>query len=120
MSRLPYRLADPGLAVRKTDAPVMKEGGLFKQDGTQWTFTDGQGNKIWLVDTTSGNVAITLPDPATVTPDTKFIVKRTTGGTNTLTVTPASGTIDGFTSDSLASKNDAATYISDGSVYWTI
>jgi hypothetical protein len=119
-NRLPYRINDPGLAVRATDAPVLKQGGLFVDDGGQNTFTDGSGNKFWFIDTSAGNVTVTLPDATSVTADTRFIVKRTTGGTNTLTVTPGSGTVDGFTSYLLASKNDVATFVSDGSNYWTI
>ena len=111
---------DPGNAFRRTDAAPVKVGGIYKDDSGQFTFTDGQGNKYWFVDTTAGNVTVTLPDATTMTADTQFIVKRTTGGANTLTVTAESGTIDGAASHAITAQYASYSYVSDGQNYWII
>ena len=108
------------LKYRRTDAPTALQGGLWETDNGQLTFTDGQGNKYWFADTTGGNVSIALPAAGDVTPDTIFTVKRTTGGVNTLTITPDSGTIDGAADDTLVTQYSVASYVSDGTNYWTI
>ena len=121
MSRV-FSLNDPGNAFRRTDGAPVKVGGLYKTDtdDNQNTFTDGQGSKYWFVDTTSGDVTITLPAADEVTADTIFTVKRTTGGSNTLTVTTGGGTIDGAASHSIPTQYASYSYISDGANYWII
>lgn len=76
--------------------------------------TDG----VVLVDTTAGNTTVTLPDPAVALYNT-YGVKRTTGGTNTLTIQSAEGTIDGGTS-SLVGQYDFLACKSDGTNYWIV
>lgn len=121
MSRV-FPINDTGNFFRRTDAAPVKIGGIFKTDpdNGQLSFTDGQGNVYWLVDTTSGNVTITFPDATTVTADTIYTVKRTTGGVNTLTVTTGGGTIDGAASHSINTQYASYSYISDGTNYWII
>jgi len=121
MSRI-YRMEDTGNAFRRTDSAPVKVGGIYKvdTDNQQLSFTDGQGNVIWFVDTTSGNVTITLPAATTVTADTRFTVKRTTAGANTLTVSTDGGNIDGAASKSMATQYDKYTFVSDGTNYWIV
>lgn len=119
MSRV-FGLNDPGNAFRRTDAPPAKQGGIYKTDDSQNTFTDGQGNKYWFADTTGGNVTITLPDATTVTADIIYTVKRTTAGVNTLTVATDAGNIDGSATYSLPNQYDKVSVVSDGENYWTI
>jgi hypothetical protein len=102
---------------RRTDAAPALQGGIYETESGQQTFTDGSGNKTWLVDTTGGNVSIALPSAVDVSPDTLFTVKRKTGGANTVTVTPDSGTIDGSAAHSIATQFAAFSYASDGDNY---
>lgn len=111
---------DPGAPFRRTDAPGAKQGGIYKLDGDQWTFTDGQGNTYWFVDTSGGNVTITLPDAADTAPDREFIVKRLTAGVNTLTVATIGGTIDGAATASIGSQYAKARYVAYNGNYYTV
>lgn len=122
MSNRIFTLNDTGNAFRRTDSAPAKIGGIFKTDpeNGQTTFTDGQGNVYWIVDTSGGSVTITLPDATTVTPDTIFTIKRTTAGANTLTVNAESGNIDGAASQTINTQYASYSYISDGSNYWII
>jgi len=115
-----FGLNDTGNAFRRTDSAPAKIGGIYKEDDSQQTFTDGQGNKYWFVDTTAGNVTITLPDPTTMAADTIFTVKRTTAGANTLTVQAESGTIDGAATHLIPTQYASYSYVSDGAQYWII
>lgn len=119
MSRV-FTLNDTGNAFRRTDSAPVKIGGIFKDDDSQNTFTDGQGNKYWFVDTSGGNVTITLPDATTVTADIIYTVKRTTGGVNTLTVTSDAGNIDGAASQTINTQYASYSYVSDGANWWII
>ncbi len=115
-----YDVNDPGNAFRRTDSAPAKLGGIYKTDGTQNTFTDGQGNKFWFADTTSANVSIVLPAATDVAADTIFTVIRTTAGSNTLTITTLGGTIDGASSLSITAQNDSYSFASDGTNYWIV
>jgi hypothetical protein len=121
LSRI-YSINDPGNAFRRTDGAPVKIGGIFKTDtdDSQITFTDGQGRKYWFADTTSGNVTITLPDAAEVTPDTPFVVKRVSAGANSLTVQTGGGNIDGSATKSMPTQYDTFTFVSDGTNYWIV
>ena len=119
MNRI-FSAENPGNAFRSTDAPSAIQGGKYKLDGGQRTFTDGQGNKIWLADTSGGAVTITLPDPTKCAPDRIYTVKRTTGGANALVVQPQSGTIDGASSHSIMVQYLSYSYVSDGANYWIV
>ena len=117
-----FSVNDPGNAFRRTDGAPVKIGGIYKTDtdDAQNTFTDGQGNKYWFVDTTGGNVTITLPDATEVAADTRFVVKRTTAGANTLTVATGGGNIDGAATKSMPTQYDKFTFVSDGTNYWIV
>lgn len=73
----------------------------------------------YFVDTTAGNVTVTLPAASTVV-GRSFIVKRKTGGTNTLTVQTVSGNIDGGATASIPTQYTSLTFKSDGTDYWVI
>ena len=115
-----FDVIDPGTGFRQTDNSPVKRGGTYKDEDGQRTFTDGQGNKYWLIDTTSANVTVTLPEASDVAPDTIFTVKRLTAGANTLTVQGASGNIDGAASHSITAQYASYSYVSDGENYWII
>lgn len=121
MSRV-FGADDTGNAFRRTDSAPVKTGGIYKTDTDdgQLTFTDGQGNKYWFVDTTSASVTVTLPAATEVTADTRFIVKRTTAGANTLTVSTGGGNIDGAATKSMPTQYDKFTFVSDGTNYWIV
>ena len=122
MSERIFRLSDTGNAFRRTDSAPVKIGGIYKTDtdNGQLSFTDGQGNTYWFVDTTAGAVTVTLPNAAEVTADTIFTVKRTTGGGNTLTVNSDGGNIDGAASQTINTQYASYSYVSDGSSWWII
>lgn len=61
--------------------------------------------------------AFNLPDPATVGSDWFVMVRN--GGTGTLTVTPAAGTVDGDASLDFR-PGDSAIFVTDGSDYFTV
>ena len=110
---------DPGAPFRQTDAQVVKKGGVWDFDGTQPMLTMGNGDVIWFIDTTGGNVAVSLPDAAD-TVSIVYTVKRTTAGINTCTVTPLSGNIDGAANLSVPLQYDVYSMTSDGTNYWII
>ena len=114
------RSVDTGLSFRDRDAAPVKRGGIYKTDEGQLTFTDGKGNKFWFVDTSGGDVTITLPKASDAAPDTKFHVKRMTAGADALSVTAEEGDIDGASSHSLPTQYDKACYVSDGENYWIV
>lgn len=122
MSSRVFSLNDTGNAFRRTDGAPVKIGGIYKTDtdNSQLSFTDGQGNVIWFVDTSGGAVTVTLPDATTVAADTKFTVKRTTAGANALTVNTDGGNIDGAATKSMPTQYDTFTFVSDGTNYWII
>lgn len=120
MSSRIFGLNDTGNAFRRTDNAPVKQGGIYKTDDGQSTFTDGQGNKYWFVDTSGGNVTVTLPAATEVTADIIYTVKRTTGGANTLTVTTGGGNIDGAASQTINTQYASYSYVSDGENYWII
>lgn len=121
MSNRTFALDDPGNAFRRTDGAPVKIGGLYKEeaDSGQITFTDGQGNKYWFVDTTPGPVTVPLPSAQDTTPDVIYTVKITAGA-NSCTVTPDSGNIDGAASFAFSTLYASYSFVSDGTNYWII
>lgn len=117
--RRAFNFFDSGNQFRQTDAQGAKVGGIFDFDGIHPTLTDGFGNKYWFIDTTAGNVNVSLPEPDEGVSKI-YTVKRKTGGANTLTVTPVSGTIDGAASHSITTQYESYSYVSDGDNYWII
>jgi hypothetical protein len=65
---------------------------------------------IALVDCSGGNITLTAP----VTANNTYVVKRVDSSTNTLVVTPSSGTVDGDTNVTLVGQRAACTLEGDG------
>ena len=79
----------------------------------------GPADGFVLVDTTGGNITITLPDATTVL-GREFAVKRSTAGVNTLTVTATSGNIDGAATFTIADQYSTITFKSNGTDYYIV
>lgn len=88
------------------------------QDNQYW-LSDSQGNKICFADTSSGDVAITLPS-AGPSVGLCYKVKRTTGGINSLTVTADSGNIDGTATVGISTQYTCLQMVSDGENWWIV
>jgi hypothetical protein len=73
-----------------------------------------------LVDTTGGNIVITLP-AASDNENKVYNVKRITGGGNSLTITPDGvDTIDGAANKTISSQWGVYTIVSDGTGWFII
>ena len=72
-----------------------------------------------LVDTTGGNITITLPN-ATSNEGKEFTVKRITAGANTLTIDTSGGNIDDSATISMPTLYESLTMQSDGTDYWIV
>jgi hypothetical protein len=69
------------------------------------------------VDATSGNITITLAAASNLKP---IYVKRTDSSANTVTIQPASGTIDGGSTYAIVAQYEAATFVPDGTNFWVL
>lgn len=67
----------------------------------------------------AGAVAVTLPAP---TANAQIVVKDISGAaeTNTITVTSASGNVDGSASQTITSNYGSLAFIGDGTNWWTL
>ena len=72
-------------------------------------------NGTILVDTTAGNVVVTLPANGLV-----YRIKRISGGTNTLTIATSAGLIDQAATMTLDIQYESVTLKSDGTDYWIV
>jgi len=90
----------------------------FTDDG-QFAFADGAGNKTYFMDTSGGDVTLTLPS-AGPSAGIEYKVKRTTAGVNALTITALSGNIDGTASIGVSVQYDCLQIVSDGSNWWIV
>ena len=90
----------------------------FTDDG-QFAFADGAGNKTYFMDTSGGDVTLTLPS-AGPSAGIEYKVKRTTAGVNSLTITALSGNIDGTASIGVSVQYDCLQIVSDGSNWWIV
>lgn len=79
--------------------------------------TVGLSDGTVLVDTTAGEVVITLPDPATVTGQ-RFTVKRTDTGTASAVINAAGSSVEKAASIYLFLRFSSVTLVSDGAEYW--
>jgi len=72
-----------------------------------------------LADASGGAITVTLPDPASY-PNYEIMIKKIDSSTNAVTVTPhGTETIDGASSLTLSSQNDAKRLRSDGSNWYS-
>jgi len=81
------------------------------------------GSVYYVTYTNTGTVAITLPDPGTLSAAGRFAVEiwdAATAGTNGITITPAAGTIDGNASLSISNDKAGLKIFTDGTNYFTV
>ncbi|MFM7167293.1 MAG: hypothetical protein ACKO3T_18790 [Planctomycetaceae bacterium] len=77
-------------------------------------------DSVVLCDATGGALTVTLPSAAGIS-GRQYSVKRTSGGTNAVTIATQSGeTIDGAATRSLAAQYQSATVVSDGANWWVV
>ena len=114
-----YQRAESEHTFHQTENHPGVRGFIIRTEDGQFTFYDGIGNKTALIDTTGGNVAWSLLEPKAALGLTQ-IVKRTTAGANTLTVSSPTGNIDGSASHSIPTQYMSFTYVSDGTNYWIV
>jgi uncharacterized membrane protein len=87
--------------------------------GTNTTISTSTGlEEIHLISNTTNNVVITIPAGSTVGAGYKYNIKRL--GAGTVSIQPASGTIDTAASFALANQFDSVTLTSDNSNYFII
>lgn len=94
-------------------------------DDTSWTYRLSTTtpnvltqSDYYLNVTSASAAAVTLPSAVTVQPGRIYGVYN--GGAGTTTVTPASGTIDGLASVTLAGTPHAKQFITDGTNWFTV
>lgn len=68
----------------------------------------------------SGSFTITLPSPSISGNGAEIVVKKTSTGASTVTISASAGTIDGVTTASLTTQYSSYTFVSDGSTNWWI
>src|SRR6478609_7866252 len=76
---------------------------------------------VLLVSPTGGSIVITVPAASSLQPGRNFIVRRDATATNTVTITPASGTINGAANLVLAAGAiGCAELYSDGTNWFSL
>lgn len=93
-----------------------------KSVSSSYNIDSGVGkDNIVLVDTVGGATTITLPSSANVT-NRNITIKDKTGhaGTNHITITPSSGTIDGASSISISTNFGKTTVYCDGTNWYSL
>lgn len=103
---------------RDFQQPYILKGIEPGTDNGQNYWEDGAGNRVYLADTSGGNVNIILPSAGRST-GVRYTVKRTTSG-NTLQVYALSGNIDGTSTYTIATQYSSLTMFCDGSQYWIV
>lgn len=90
---------------------------VFSVISSSGTFT-ATANSTHLVNTSGASSAVTLPAAAT----NRYVYIKDNGNANTnnITVTPASGTVDGAASDVIDSDYEAVVYVSDGTNWYKL
>lgn len=99
-----------------TKEKIIKNAVLF----TKTTVTSDYTAKPWeiiLVDASSGSITITIPAPVE---GAEIIVKKIDNTTNTVTLSPTSGNIDGYDSIVMTTQNEAYHLISDGDNWYIV
>lgn len=109
-----FRQIDNALQVLIND---LAERRTYNTTDTTVTVADEGGT--YLVDTTAGNVTVNLPNADVIMGD-PIIIKRITGGVNTLTIQPGSGNIDGAATKTLTTQYEVVTLQSDGTDFWIV
>lgn len=68
----------------------------------------------------SGSFTITLPSPSISGNGAEIVVKKTSTGASTVTISASAGRIDGATTQTLTTQYSSYTFVSDGSTNWWI
>jgi len=94
---------------------------IFRSFGNNQTISSNQtvdNNKRYLVDATSGNITLTLPDAATIG-DFEIDVKKIDSSSNSVII-DASGSdvVDGATGATINSQYETVTIVGNGSAYY--
>ena len=86
-----------------------------------YTIVEADRDRLVLVDTTSGNVTITLLAAATAGDGFQVAIKKTSSDSNTVTIDGnGSETIDGSTTTTLSNQNEVAIVMCDGSNWFVV
>lgn len=101
-----------------TSANQAADGRLFEFVSITTTYTAGENDHVILA-APAAPFTITLP-AASAMRNKKVTIKRTNTSVHTITVTPASGNVDGSASTTLTTSLQSRTLYSDGSNYWLI
>ncbi len=72
------------------------------------------------VNPTGAGFTVTLPTASATTKDKQFIIKNVSASTNTITIAPATGTINGAASVTNTTAYGTTRVVNDGSAWWTI
>ena len=89
-------------------------GWTLKHVSTNYTASDGD---CVLVDASSGNITITLPEPSK---DIQVNVKKIDSSSNIVIVMPNGGSIDGEASKEISTQYESYFLVSDGSNWYII
>lgn len=87
---------------------------------TTASITVGQPINTVLADVTGGNIVITLDSVANLQKGHEFVIKKTDATSNTVTITPAAGTIDGIANKILSIPNQYVIIRTDGTNWFII
>lgn len=90
---------------------------LFKGVDVAAAYTSGLTDHV--IGVTGGPYTVTIPAAGSML-WRKVTVKRKDNGTATITVTPASGNVDGAASATLTAAYQSRTFWSDGTNWWLI
>lgn len=95
------------------------DGYVFATQSVAANYTMQDGDTVLLVSAAGGARAITLPSPAAAV-GKLIAVRKTEAGANAVTLTPATGQIDGGATLVLTAAAPRATIASDGTNYFTV
>ena len=96
--------------------PIFYTSGVLNYSNKTTSFTAVATDCMFTVDTTLGNVIITLPTAGIVVGKT-YIIKKISVDTNTITLVPASGLIDGISNYVFSTQYESINVIWTGTSY---
>lgn len=109
---LTQRLRDHAQALQQA-----ADGRLLEFVDVTGAYTSGDNDHV-IQCAPSAPFTLTIPAPANMR-NKRITVKRTNNTTHTITVQPASGTIDGVSSTTLTTAYQAKHFFSDGSAWYS-
>lgn len=98
---------------------MVQTGTLYPTRSVSMSVSAVLSDSIILADASAGALTVTLPNPAT-TKDKRFVIKKTDSGGNAVTVSPASGLIDGAATYDVTLALGSVDVVSDGANYWIV